>query len=421
MNWLSIRNQFPGLAEKMNGEPLIYLDSAATSQKPQSVIDACVRAYTHLGANVHRGAYELSQAATEAFESTRTKVGDLLGVTDPGEIIFTRGTTESLNLVASTWGTANVKPWNEIVVTRMEHHSNFVPWQQLARRTGAKFHIVDITPQFTLDLDQFQTLMKGKPKVVALTLTSNVLGTDLPIARLATLAKAAGATVVVDAAQAVPHRRVKIADLGPIDFLAFSAHKMCGPTGVGVLWGRRELLQTMPPYHFGGSMISSVKDHDSQWAELPYKFEAGTPNIEGVIGFGAALNFLNELGWDAIHERTQALTKELLVGLSSLPSVRIFGPDAETPRGPVVSFTMEGVHPHDLATFLDAHGIAVRAGHHCAQPLMDRLGVVATVRASVSFTNTEAELQTFVKTVAKARDYFGTRAPRRTTAKGAAV
>jgi cysteine desulfurase/selenocysteine lyase len=407
IDFQNIRADFPALQTTMHGEPLVYLDNGATSQKPRAVLDATTRVYEKLNANVHRGAYQLSQLATDEFEAVRGKVAHFIGAQKFHEIIFTRGTTESINLVASSWGPAHLKPWNEILVTRMEHHSNFVPWQSLAHRTGAKFKICELTPEYEIDLEAFRAALASKPRIVAFTMTSNVLGTRNPVAEMAALAKAAGALVVVDAAQGIPHEPVSIEKLGPIDFLAFSSHKICGPTGVGVLWGREELLRDMPPVQFGGDMILNVQDQTTQWNDLPWKFEAGTPNIAGVIGLGAAIDYLNSIGMAAIHARVTALTRQTILRLADIPGVHLIGPGPDHPnRGAAVSFVVDGVHPHDLSTFLDTRGIAIRAGHHCAQPLMSRLNLTATARASVSFYNTESEIDFLAKSIAAARDYF---------------
>lgn len=406
-----IRADFPILSQKVHGHPLVYLDSGASSQKPSVVIETIRDYYQSSNANVHRGAYTLSQIATEKYEGVRPKVARFLGLKPsesetPQEIIFTRGTTEALNLIAQCWGRKFVEANDDIVVTRMEHHSNFVCWQQLAQEKKANFKIIELDSNYRLDLDSLKEALSGRPKVLALTYQSNVLGTVNPIAEIAHMAKEAGAIVVVDAAQAVPSRPIRIESLGPIDFLAFSAHKMCGPTGVGVLWGRKELLETMSLYHYGGDMILQVKDQVTTWNELPWRFEAGTPHIEGVIALGAAIDYLSSIGMDAIEEHERKLTEKALALLKEIPGLQIFGPPTAEDRGPAISFVLEGVHPHDLATFLDQSGIAVRAGHHCAQPLLAPLGISATTRASFYFYNTLEEVDLLVKALKDAKEYF---------------
>ena len=402
----ALRGDFPILSETMNGKPLAYLDSAATSQKPLRVLDAEREFYSRWNANVHRGAYLLSQEATDRYEGVREKVCRLLGTSDTREIIHTRGATESLNLVASCWGREHVGPGDDVVVTRMEHHSNFVPWQQLAREKGARFRIVELTPDGRIDPESLKKALDGRPKVLAFTMMSNVLGTLNPVAEIASVAREKGALVVVDAAQSVPSRPVRIPDLGAVDFLAFSSHKMCGPTGVGVLWGRRPLLESMRPWTYGGDMIARVEDAETRWNELPWKFEAGTPNFAGVYAFGEAVDYLMEIGMENVRAHEEALTAHAITALEGIDGVRVIGPGAGPDRGPAVSFAVEGVHPHDLATFLDTRGIAVRAGHHCAQPLMATLGVPATVRASFYLYNTTEEADRLAAAVREAREYF---------------
>lgn len=402
-----IRKDFPILAREVRGKPLIYLDNAATSQKPLDVIESQSNVYRMLNANVHRGVHFLSQESTDAYEKSRMKIARFLGLMKDQEIIFTRGTTEAINIIASSWGRANLKPGDDVIVTRMEHHSNFVPWQNVAKETGANFKIVELTQDYTLDLDSLaKTLKNGKPKILAVTAMSNVLGTINPIPEIARMAKEAGAIVVVDGAQAMAHTPKKLKDFGPIDFLAFSSHKMCGPTGIGVLWGRRELLEKMPPYQFGGDMILQVGDESTSWNELPWKFEAGTPNYGDSIAFGTALDYLEQIGMDKIYAYEKELAHYAKDKLLEIPGVKVLVPKDPKVHGGVVSFTTDHVHPHDMATFLDAEGIAIRAGHHCAQPLMKILKVVATNRASFYFYNTRHEVDRLAEVVKQAMEYF---------------
>lgn len=403
-----IRADFPILSREVRGKPLVYLDNGATTQKPSSVIEAQARVYRELNANVHRGVHFLSQESTDAYEKSRRKIAHHLGVKDEGEIIFTRGTTEAVNLVASAWGDANVGEGDQIVVTRLEHHSNFVPWQSLARRKKAKFVIWELESDLTLGLARLEEILKaGRTKVVAFTAMSNVLGLITPVTEIAALAKRYGAMVLVDAAQAMGHFPVDLKEWNDVDFVAFSAHKMCGPTGIGVLWGRRKILEAMPPYQFGGDMILQVGDEATSWNELPWKFEAGTPNYGDSIAFGAALDYLGAIGMDRIYEYETRLVHLTREKLEAIPGVKVIAPTDTALHSGAVSFTTGTVHPHDLATFLDAQGIAIRAGHHCAQPLMRKLGVIATNRASFSFYNTEAEVDQLVAAVKKAMEYFG--------------
>ncbi len=403
-----IRADFPILTREVRGKKLVYLDNAATTQKPLAVIEAWNGVYRNLNANVHRGVHFLSQESTDAYEKARRKVASFLGVKNEAEIIYTRGTTEAINLVATSWGRDNVKAGDDVIVTRLEHHSNFVPWQALAQAQNANFKVVELTNDFTLDLDHLETVLKsGKPKVLAVSAMSNVLGTITPIAEIAKLAKKYGALVVVDGAQAIAHLPRGIADFGPIDFLAFSAHKMCGPTGIGILWGRKEILEKMTPYQYGGDMILQVSDEKTDWNELPWKFEAGTPNYGDAIAFGAALDYLQDLGLDKIAAHEKELLTYGKSLLTQIPGVKVLAPSNPKEHGAVLSFTVDKVHPHDLATFLDAEGIAIRAGHHCAQPLMKKLKVTATNRASVYFYNTKDEIGALATQVQHAQEYFG--------------
>jgi cysteine desulfurase/selenocysteine lyase len=402
-----IRADFPILSREVRGKALVYLDNAATTQKPIQVIESQSRVYRELNANVHRGVHFLSQESTDAYEKSRRKIALHIGVKDDAEIIFTRGTTEAINLVSQAWGRVNVHPGDQIIVTRMEHHSNFVPWQSLCLERGAKFSIWELEDDLTLGLDRLESLLKaGKTKMVAFTGMSNVLGVVTPVAKISALCKRYGAAVLVDASQAMGHLSVSLKEWPDVDFVAFSAHKMCGPTGIGVLWGRRDILEAMPPFQFGGDMILQVGDERTSWNELPWKFEAGTPNYGDSIAFGSALDYLGNLGMQKIYEYETHLTHLARRELALVPGIKIIAPTDFSLHTGALSFTTGSVHPHDLATFLDTEGIAIRAGHHCAQPLMRKLGLMATNRASFSFYNTEAEVEVLVRTVRKAMEYF---------------
>ncbi len=401
-----IRRDFPILSRVIDGKPLCYLDNAATSQRPKKVVDAISKFYLETNANVHRGVYHLSQEATDAFESVRSKVVRFLGASSEREIIFTKGTTEAINLIASSFGESNIQAGDVIAVTRMEHHANFVPWQQLAKRKGARFEIIELTPELRLDPKDVDRVLALKPKVLAVSLLSNVTGVTNPIASLASRFKMVGTTIVVDAAQGIAHGEVFVDRLGPIDFLAFSAHKLCGPTGVGVLWGREAILDKMPPYQVGGNMITHVSDLDSEWNELPHKFEAGTPDIAGVIGLGAAIDYIETQGRTRINEYEEKITEYVIQQIIEIPGLRLLGPKDPHHRAPIFSVAIDGVHAHDLATFLDMEGISVRAGHHCAHPLMFRLGLPATCRASFSFYNTFEEADQLIRALKAAPVFF---------------
>lgn len=405
-----IRKDFPILSRVIEGKPLCYLDNAATSQRPKKVVDAILKYYLEQNSNVHRGVYHLSQEATDAFESVRGKVARFIGATSEREIIFTKGTTEAINLVMSSFGGANIGEGDVIAVTRMEHHANFVPWQQLARQKKARFEIIELTSDWRLDPQEVDRVLALRPKILAVTLLSNVTGVTNPIASLAARFKMVGTTILVDAAQGIAHGDVNLERLGPIDFLAFSGHKLCGPTGVGVLWGREALLDAMPPYQFGGNMISHVGDASSEWNELPHKFEAGTPDIASVIGLGAAIDYLETLGRTRIREYEDQLTRHVLERISNIEGIRLLGPCDPHHRAPIFSFAIAGVHAHDLATYLDMEGISVRAGHHCAHPLMMRLGLPATCRASFSFYNTMDEAERLVAALKRAPGFFARKA-----------
>ena len=399
------REDFPLLASNPD---LHYLDSAATSQKPRVVLDAMMYYYTHDNANPHRGAYALSARATERYHEARERIAKFVGVRDSARLIFTRGTTESLNLVATAWGRANVHADDEIVVTGLEHHANFVPWQQLALGVGAKLRVCQLTSDGGVDLDHLAALVGPRTKVVAFSHVSNALGTINPVAELSAIARRAGAIVVCDGAQAAPHLPLDIDSLD-VDFYAFSGHKMLGPMGCGVLVGRRALLEAMPPYQSGGDMIEYVGDERSTWNVLPHKFEAGTPNVADAVGLAAACDYLDALGMAAVRAHEQQITTLATERLSAIPDIRIYGPSPDRRSG-VVSFTVGDVHPHDLATILDESGVCIRAGHHCAQPLMRRLNVPATARASFYVYNTEADVDALVAGIERARDVFGVHA-----------
>ncbi len=401
-----IRADFPVLDQEVNGYPLTYLDNAASSQKPTAVLDAMRYYYEHDHANVHRGIHELSRRATDAYEDARTKVAAFINAPEAAELIWTRGTTEGINLVADAWGHSNLSDGDEVILSVLEHHSNLIPWQLVANRTGAVLKFVDVDDEGRLRLDELDARLGPRTKVVSLGHVSNSIGTINPIKEIAAKAKAAGAIMVVDGAQGAPHLPVDVQDLG-CDFYTFSAHKMCGPTGIGALWGRRELLTAMDPYQGGGEMIAVVELESSTWAELPHKFEAGTPNIAGAVGFGAAIDYLESIGREAIRAHEVQLTSYTMERFAELPWIRVFGPPSAEERSGVVAFEVEGAHPHDVATILDTYGVAIRAGHHCTQPLMRRLGVPATNRASFYIYNTEEEVDRAVKALHAVHDIFG--------------
>jgi cysteine desulfurase / selenocysteine lyase len=377
----ALRADFPILAQEINGKPLAYLDSAVTAQKPRQVLDAMTHFYETSYGNVHRGVYTLAERATEAFEGAREKITRFINAPSSRELIFTRNATEGLNLVAYAWGFTNLGPGDVVVVTELEHHSNFVPWQYIAKRTGAAFKAIPLDDHGELQLDGLDEIARaGNIKVVANNLVSNALGTINPIERLSAWAHERGAIMVVDAAQAAPHHAIDVQQLD-CDFLAFSSHKMCGPTSVGALWGRAELLESMAPFNLGGHMIRSVKLEETTWGQIPFKFEAGTQPIAEAVGFGAAVDYLNDVGIDAIEDYERELLVYALDALADVPGLTTYGPPPERRAG-ILSFNLEGVHPHDVAQILDMDGVAIRAGHHCCQPLMARLGVAATNRAS---------------------------------------
>lgn len=400
----AVRRDFPVLSRTVNGRPLVYFDSGATAQKPQCVIDAIVDYYSRYNANIHRGVHTLSQEASQAYEDARVTVQKHLNASSAGEIIFTRGTTESVNLVAATFGRMHVKAGDEILISAMEHHSNIVPWQMLCEEKGAHLRVVPVNDSGELLEGEFDKLLSEKTKIVALTQVSNTLGTVNPVKELVAKAHAKNIPVLVDGAQAVPHMRVDIQDIGA-DFYAFSGHKIFGPTGIGVLYVREEILRTLPPYQGGGGIIKAVTFEKTTYAEGPLKFEAGTPNIEGAIGLAKALDYVNAIGLDKIYAYEHGLLGYATEKLSAIGGLRIIGTAKE--KASVISFVIDGLHPFDIGMALDAQGIAVRTGHHCTQPLMDRFGIPGTVRASFAFYNTKEEIDMLVNALAKAIKILG--------------
>ena len=403
VDWNALREDFPILRERAHGHRLIYFDSAATSQKPRAVIEAVRNFYEHENANVHRGLHTLSSRATEAYENARQRVADYIGVASADEIVFTRGTTESVNLVAEAWGRKFIHEGDMILLTVMEHHSNLVPWQLLAERTGAQLRFVPVLDDGTLDLDQLPSLLTPEVKLFAFTHISNSLGTINPVAELCAKARAVGALTLVDAAQSVGHMPIDVQELG-CDFLAFSGHKMCGPTGIGVLYGRAGVLDSMPPWHGGGEMIASVTLKKSTFKKAPQRFEAGTPSIAGAVGLAAAIDYIEKIGRPAIFEHDSELARYGAERLLELPATKVFGPMEE--RGALVGFVMDAAHPHDLTTFADQYGLAMRGGHHCNQPLMRRFGVSGTTRASFYFYNTIEEIDQMIEILHNAARFF---------------
>jgi cysteine desulfurase/selenocysteine lyase len=401
-----LRADFPIFQEKIHGKPLAYLDSAVTSQKPRQVLDAMQTFYETSYANVHRGVYTLSERATAQFEGARQLLAAFINAPSPREVIFTRQATEALNLVAYSWGLNNLGPGDLVVVTELEHHSNFVPWQYMAKRTGAGFRMIHVNGDGELDFGDLDAIAsEGQVKVVANNLVSNALGTINPVEKLAEWAHEQGAIMVVDGAQAAPHHPVDVQALG-CDFFAFSAHKMCGPSGVGALWGRRELLEAMEPFNLGGHMISKVRFEETTWGELPHKFEAGTSPIAEAVGFGAAIEYLNAVGIDAIERHEQELAAYALERLADVPGITLYGPPPERRAG-IVSFNLGDIHPHDVAQILDSDGVAIRAGHHCCQPLMTRFGVAATNRASFYLYTIPEEIDRLVDGLHKVNKILG--------------
>lgn len=406
LNPTEIRKDFPILQRKTHDSvPLVYLDSTATSQKPQSVIEAMNEYYRRSNANIHRGVHTLAEEATAMYETAREKIARFINAASAKQIIYTRNATESINLVAYTWARANLKAGDLVILTEMEHHSNLVPWQMLQAERGIELDFIHVTEDGLLDLDSYKTLLSRTPKLVAFTHMSNVLGTINPAADIIRMAHEVGAITIVDAAQSVPHLTVDVQALDA-DFLAFSAHKMCGPTGIGALYGKTELLESMPPFLGGGDMIKEVKLRSFRPNTLPHKFEAGTPAIAEAVGFGAAVDYLTKVGMDNIAAHEHEITEYALERLEEIPGVKLFGPSADK-KGGVAAFTFDGVHPHDVAQILDREGIAIRAGHHCAQPLHEKFGIPATSRASFYLYNTKEEVDLLVNGIYKVKEMFG--------------
>ncbi len=401
-----IKSYFPILNQEINGHPLVYLDSAATSQKPIQVIEAVKKYYELENSNVHRGVHTLGNRATDAYEGAREKVRKFINAESTKEIIFLRGTTTAINTISSGYGRQNLVEGDEIVISMMEHHANFIPWQQLAKEKGLVLKFIEIEPDGTLSLDKIREIITPKTKIVSVAMASNVMGTIHPIKEITKIAHENGAIMVVDAAQGAPHLKIDVQDLD-CDFLAFSGHKMCGPTGIGVLYGKQTLLENMEPVEFGGEMIDFVDLYDSTWKELPWKFEGGTPIIASAVGLGVAIDFLTEIGLDNIAAHEHALAAYAMDQLSTIDGLTIYGPRDAEKRCGLVTFNLEDVHPHDVATVLDMNGIAVRAGHHCAQPLMKWLQVSATARASFYVYNDEADIDKLVAGLRSAKEYFG--------------
>jgi cysteine desulfurase/selenocysteine lyase len=400
----AIRRDFPILEKQVHGKPLVYLDNAATSQKPQVVIDALTEYYTAQNSNIHRGVHALSELATEAYEQARSKMQHFINAADPSEIIFVRGTTEGINLVAQTYGRAHVGKGDDVIISALEHHSNIVPWQILCEQQGAQLRVVPINDKGELLLDEFEKLLSPKTKLVAIAHVSNALGTIVPLRHVIELAHQRSVPVLVDGAQAAPHLRIDVQALDA-DFYVFSGHKVYGPTGIGVLYGKRHLLEAMPPWQGGGDMISSVTFEKTLYNKLPYKFEAGTPDISGVIAFGAAIDYVTGIGLDRIAAHEHDLLVYTTQQLSAIPGVRLIGTAKE--KAAVVSFVLDNVHAHDVGTILDQEGVAIRTGHHCAQPLMQRFGVDATARASFALYNTREEVDALVRGIHKVQEVFG--------------
>ena len=401
----TIRSEFPTLEQSVNGRPLVYLDNAATSQKPRVVLNALQAYYENDNSNVHRGIHELSRRATVAYEESRTKVADWIGAAGPSEIIWTRGTTESINLIANAWGLDNLSEGDEILLSVLEHHSNIIPWQLVAHRTGAVIKYIELDERGRWILEDLPRLLTDRTKVVAISHVSNALGTINPVKTVTKAAHEVGALVLVDGAQGAVHMNVDVQDLG-VDFYAFSGHKMCGPTGIGVLWAKGDLLNSMEPYQGGGEMIHFVGRDESTWAEVPHKFEAGTPNIAGAIGMGAAIDFLSEIGTEAIASHEQKLLGYAIEQISSVDGIRIYGPQSPSEHSALVSFTLGDAHPHDISTILDSEGIAIRAGHHCAQLAMKHFGISATARASIYLYNTQSDIDLLVEGLEQVQSIF---------------
>lgn len=405
MNAKEIRKDFPVLDQIVNDEALVYLDNAATSQKPEAVLQTIEDYYHHDNANVHRGVHTLAERATESYEASRQKVRQLINARETAEVLFTRGTTTGLNWVSRSFGDAFVHEGDEIVITVMEHHSNVVPWQQLAHRKKAVLKYISLDDQGMLDMEDARKQITDKTAIVSIAHASNVLGVINPIKELTQLAHQHGAVMVADGAQSVPHMPVDVQDLD-VDFYAFSGHKMCGPTGIGVLYGKRKWLEEMEPVEFGGEMIDFVHAQESTWTELPWKFEAGTPNIAGGIGLGAAIDYLSKIGFDQIHQHEAALVSYVLPKLQAIDGLTVYGPQDPAKHTGVIAFNLDGLHPHDVATALDMEGVAVRAGHHCAQPLLSYLGVSATTRASFYIYNTREDADRLVEAIKATKEFF---------------
>ncbi len=403
MDIQSVREAFPILNQDVNGHPLVYLDSSATSQKPIAVIEAIDEYYRLHNSNVHRGVHTLGSRATDLYEGAREKVRNFINANSTKEIIFNRGTTTAINIVAQSYGLANVKEGDEIVITQMEHHSNIIPWQQVAKRTGATLKFIPLQSDGTITLEDARETITNKTKIVAIAHVSNVLGTVNPVKEITKIAHENDAVILIDGAQAVPHMKVDVQDIN-CDFYAFSGHKMLAPTGIGTLYGKEALLKEMEPVEFGGEMIDFVELYDSTWKELPWKFEGGTPIIAGAVGLGAAIDFLTEIGMDKIYQYEKKLVNYALEQMRTIDEITIFGPED---RAGLVTFNLDGVHSHDLSTVLDTEGIAIRAGHHCAQPLMKWLGVTSTARASMYLYNNEDDIDRLVAGLKKTKEYFG--------------
>ncbi|MFD1955997.1 cysteine desulfurase [Paenibacillus thailandensis] len=404
MNIQAIKEQFPILKQEVNGHPLVYLDSAASSQKPRSVIQAIARYYEHDHSNVHRGVHTLGSRATEAYEGAREKVAAFLNAAQPEEIVFTRGTTTALNLVASSYARTVCKEGDEIVITPMEHHANLIPWQQAAKATGATLKYIPLQPDGSLSLEDVEKTITPNTKLVSVTYVSNVLGVVNPVKEIAKIAHKNGAVMVVDGAQSTAHMKVDVQDLD-CDFYAFSGHKMCGPTGIGALYGKKKLLETMEPIEYGGEMIDFVDLYESTWKDVPYRFEGGTPIIAGAVGLAAAIDFLQEIGMDEIDKHDRKLAAYAYDKLTRIDGITVYGPSAN--RVGLVTFNLGDIHPHDVATVLDSEGVAIRAGHHCCQPLMRWLNVSATARASFYLYNTEEDIDRLADALLKTKEFFG--------------
>jgi cysteine desulfurase/selenocysteine lyase len=406
MKMQNIKSQFPELNRIINGKPIIFLDSAATSQKPQRVIDKMVEYYSRYNANVHRGVYSLSMESTEEYDIARELVREFINARSTHEIIYTKGTTEGINLLARSWGDSNIKEGDEIILTELEHHSNLVPWQLLSQRTGCKLKFIPVNENAVLQIDEYKKLLSNKTKLVAFNGQSNSMGTLNPIREITKLAHQAGALVLVDGAQYVPHNKVDVQALD-IDFLAFSGHKLCGPTGIGILYGKEKLLEEMPPFLGGGDMIDTVHYEYSTYTGLPVKFEAGTPNIGGAIVLGEAIRFLTDLGMENVRAHERELTSYAMEKLRANPKIKIFGPAELDKHGGAISIEYKGIHPHDLAQILDSESICIRAGHHCTQPLMRKFGISATARASFYVYNTTEDIDRMMEVLDRADEIFG--------------